>query len=372
MDKVGKMLVPAPFVGTLSEFKKHKNLHIGYEWLTKIDNPNVYLNLFECWIEHDLDNSYNLHIVSFHLEAVNVKWLEQQSRKIDGQIIVLFDGSSNDYTIPKVRFLPYYYWHIQLDRIFKWFNLYDQPTPNKNITHKASAICNRIQTNKLLVFTALAEYLNRDDSMLVLSDWLGNDVYKINYNEKLELLYELFFKKYFGQIIKIDDFTNKQNYQSHTANPMQSYLQNCAIHFTNESFSTTALSLIESPYNNALRRYPGPFITEKTFKCIAGCTTFIPVGQYDTYGCLERLGFNFDYNFDTSFDSTMHDGHRLEKIVNLIESFVDVDCISLYNQTKSVTEQNYNYVKAKVFYNEIEKLNSYTAEQVIEHIKQTA
>jgi len=365
------MLVPLPWEGSVEQFKSNTNLHKGYEWLSNINNKNVYLSLFQRWPEQDLPTEYNLHIVSFHLEAVDVKWLEQQSKRITGEIVVLFDGSSNNYSIPKVRFLPYYYWHIQLDQIFNWF----PQTFEKDITHKASAICNRIQTNKLLVFTALAEHLGTDDCMLVLRDWLEEDnIYKITarHNDKLSELYDIFFESYYSKEYTIDDFTNKQNYQKHTANPNQLYLQNCAIHFTNESFHTTGLHLTNSPYNTALWNYPGPFITEKTLKCIAGCTAFVPVGQYNTLQTLQELGFYFDYGFDCSFDNIKHDGDRFNSIVTLIESFKDISKEELYKMTKDSTEQNYHYVKEGVFYREVEKLNAYTAEQVIEHIKQTA
>ena len=366
------MLVPLPWEGNVEQFKIRTDLHRGYEWLSKIDK-NVYLCLYQRWPTQDLPTGYDLYIITFHLEAVAVDWLEQQSKTLNREIIVLFDGSSNGYTIPRVRFLPYFYWHIQLDNIFKWFPTPEQYT--KNIKFKASAICNRIQTNKLLVFTAVAEYLGTDKSMLVLRDWLEEDnIYRVSarHNDKLNNLYDIFFDKYYGKEYTIDDFTNEQNYQKHTANPNQPYLQDCAINFANETFDTSALHFLDSPYNNSLKLHPGPFITEKTLKCIAGCTAFIPVGQYNTYGTLTELGFDFEYEFDTSFDNIKHDGDRINAIVNLIETFKDIDANTLYQMTKESTEKNYYYVREGVFYREVEKLNAYTAEQVIEHIKQTA
>jgi len=371
MDKVEKMLVPLPWEGDVEQFKSNINVHKGYEWLSNIDNKNVYLSLFQCWPTQDLPLNYDVYIVSFHLEAVAVDWLAKQSERVNAEIIVLFDGLSNNYTIPRVTFYPYYYWHIQLDKIFKWF-----PNPiKKHITHKASAICNRVQTNKLLVFTALAEYLKTENCMLVLRDWVEQqNIEKLTArkNDQLEDLYDTFFRKYLGRKYKIDDFTNDLNYQKHTANPWQPYLQNCAIHFTNESFSTTSLHLYDGPYSTALQCYPGPFLTEKTLKCIAGNTAFVPVGQYHTYATLESLGFYFDYEFDTSFDLIKDDGDRLNAIVKLIQTFEDIDADTLYQMTKESTLSNYNYAREGVFYREVEKLNAYTAEQVIEHIKQTA
>jgi len=84
------------------------------------------------------------------------------------------------------------------------------------------------------------------------------------------------------------------------------------------------------------------------------------------------LGFYFDYEFDTSFDLIKDDGDRLNAIVKLIQTFEDIDADTLYQMTKESTLSNYNYAREGVFYREVEKLNAYTAEQVIEHIKQTA
>jgi len=371
METPQNMLVPYPFEGDIKDFKLREDLHLGYKWLTMMDNRNIHLSLYQRWPEHDLPSDYDIYIISFHLEAVDVTWLEKQSKRINGRMLVLFDGLSNNYNIPQVTFFPYYYWHIQLDKIFKWF----PKSLEKNITHKASAICNRVQTNKLLIFTALAEYLKTDNCMLVLRDWIEEkNIEKIiaRKNDHLENLYDIFFKKYIGKEYTIDEFTNDLNYQRHTANPWQPYLQNCAIHFTNESFHTTSLHLYDGPYSSALQLHPGPFLTEKTLKCIAGNTAFIPVGQYHTYATLESLGFYFEYDFDTSFDLMKDDGDRFNNIINLIETFKDIDANTLYSMTKHSTEQNYAYAKEGVFYREVEKLNAYTAEQVIEHIKQTA
>ena len=367
------MLVPLEFNGTVNEFIMRTDLHKGYEWISSIPTTKkIYLSLFQRWPSHTdykLPEDYDLHIVSFHLEAVDINWLKEQVKHIKGEIIVLFDGSANNYTIPKVRFMSYYYWHVQLDKMLEWFG-HDDMKP-KTITHKASAFCNRISSSKLVTFTALAEYMGTDNCMLALHDWLeAKNIYDSNQYVPgvLKDLFELFFEKYYGTSFTIDDFTNELNYQKHTANPWQPAYQNCAIHFTNESFDTTCLDLIDSPYSPALCMHPGPFITEKTLKCLLGRTAFVPVGQFDTYGALERVGFKFDYNFDTSFDNINHDHNRLIAIVDLIHELAEMSPEEIFNDTKESSEYNFNYIKGGRFYKDCEIINQYTIDQVLEHI----
>ena len=364
------MLVPLPFNGNVHEFKKRIDLHIGYEWINQIPtNKKIYLALFQRWpyvsdVVINLPNNYDVHIVSFHLEAIDVDWLKAQSKLINGEIIVLFDGSSNGYTIPKVRFLSYYYWHIQLDKMMEWFGIDDTP---KKITHKASVFCNRATSSKLITFAALAEYLNTDDCMLVLHDWIEEkNVYSESDNVPpiLRELHDIFMSKYHGvTTYKIDDYdVDHQNFQKHTANPWQPSYQNCALHFTNESFDSSDC------FDSALYSYPGPFITEKTLKCLLGGTAFVPIGQFDTYGTLKRLGFRFDYGFDTSFDTIIQDNDRLVAVIKLIQTVATEASIDIFNGTKESSDYNFNYIKGGDFSKRCYMINQHTVEQIMEHI----
>jgi hypothetical protein len=208
--------------------------------------------------------------------------------------------------------------------------------------------------------------------MLVLHDWLEKkNVLQENEDapQAMMELYNIFFDKYYGKEYKIDDFTNALNFQKHTANPWQPAYQNCALHFTNESFDISALHLINAPYSSALCSHPGPFITEKTLKCLLGRTAFIPVGQFDTYGALERVGFKFDYNFDTSFDTIVPNHERLISIVELIKTLVDMSPEEIYNSNKESALYNFNHIKGGRFYIDCEIINQYTIDQIFEHIK---
>jgi len=362
------MLVPLPFNGTIKEFKQRKNLHPGYNWINLLpDNKSVYLSLFKTHpisYNYNLPLNYDVYVVSFHLEAVDINWIKSQVSRVNSEIIVLFDGKSNNYTLPRVRFLSYYYWHIQLHLMTEWFGRPQNTT--KKITHKASAFCNRITNAKLIVFTALAEYIGTENSMLVLNNRTleKDNVYddEENIPKIIKTLSNKFFTEYYGNKYTVDNFTDDLNQQKHTANPFHPAYQNCALHFTNESFDTSDI------FKSSLYLHPGPFITEKTLKCLLGGTAFIPVGQFDTYGELKRVGFKFDYNLDTSFDSIEQDTDRLVAIVELIKTLQNVSMDELYKGTCESSEFNVAYVNSGEFYKECEELNQYTINEVMEHI----
>ena len=340
---------------------------IGYDWVKKLPNRRIHLSLIlGAWAdEEDLPLGYEFYIVSFHYEQINLVWLHRQSDNIKTPIIVLHDGKFYNYTIPGITFISYYTWHYQLDKMILWFNPYIY---DKNISKKASAFCNRITDSKLIVFTAIAEYIGFNDSANALHGWFepantfsATDDVPVSIRE----LSDIFFEKYFGTTYKVDNFSNiADNNNKFTANPNIPALQECAIHFTNESFHYSDISNHIGDY-----QHPGPYITEKTLKCLLGQTAFVPVGQFDTYGHLTQLGFEFNYNFDTSFDSIIGDHDRLLGIVNLIKQFANMSKEELFDGTRKSSMHNYNHIISGDFYDICENINQKSIEQVLNIIE---
>jgi len=348
------MLVPSSIIrGTANYIKKYP----GYEWIEQFANKNIYYALFLGWQEADLLSGYDYYIVSFHREAVDLNWIKQQAKQVNAPIIVLHDGSHYNTRISGVTFLPFYYWHFQLDKMQKLFgNAF-----TKNIKYKTSAFCNRITQSKLYVFTALAKYINENDRLITLSNWLETkNIHNGEYtgNIVLDSLYEEFEQHWLGKELKIDNFNNNtDNIQIITGNPDQSAYQECAVHFTNESFHYSFMMDDYIPYT-----YPGPFITEKTLKCLLGATGFVPVGQFETYKTLSSLGLNFDYEFDTSFDNDSGNLTRLESIVKLIQQFSDMDIDQIFNATKESGEYNQQQIINGTFFKNCDKVNAQSIE----------
>jgi hypothetical protein len=328
------MLVP------MSQQGHRQQIDFTYvEWLRDLSG-DVFFALWQRWPSFDQHNDlplgHDLYVISFHLEPLDIDWLLVQSGRLDAPIIVLSDSEHEDFLWPNnVHQYQYYHWHHQIDKIKRWF-----PSPvSKNIAYKASAFCNRITQSKLWIFTALAEYFGKDHCLLKLDDWLEEK--NVHHREhtgqkQLDDLADVFWTKYWGQRYSIDSFDNTtQNYQSFTANPWSKAYQEAAVHFTNESFHYSLMD------NHIV---PGPFLTEKTLKCLVGGTAFVPVGQYNTYGSLKKLGLEFTYGFDLSWDNDPGNLTRMRSIVNLIQHLSKYTAQELFEMTAASTTHNKDIV----------------------------
>lgn len=350
------MLVPVSVQGT----KETLDVYKEYDWIQKLPNKRIYLALFQGHCVNDLPPDYEYYIVSWHLEAVDMAWLKRQ--RTTGHIIVLFDGNHYDCQIPNVTFVPYMYWHVQLDQIIDWFGLQPKPYP----TRKFSAVCNRITQSKIWITTKLLETA-RDTSLIRLSRWLESKNvhdWQLTGNAVLDRLTITFRDKYQGQDIKIDDFdTFNSNIQQITANPWQPALQECVINFTNESFHYSGMS-----ENGVDYVHPGPFITEKTLKCLIAGTALVPVGQFETYQTLKKFGLNFDYKFDTSWDLDAGNLTRAQKIVELIDHLNDFSVDQLVSLTKPVNDHNLNCIVSGTFAKKCREHNQQSVDHVFDII----
>jgi len=351
-----QMLVPMPISGTSDQLP----VFPGYEWIHKISTPSVYFALFQRWPNHDLPAGHDYYIVSFHLEAVDIDWLKKQ--QVTGPIIVLSDGHSYNFQLPGVHFLPFYYWHYQLQQMQQWFGVKEKTA----CTYKFSAVCNRISQSKVWITTKLLETA-RKSSLIVLNSWFEEKnvhQWQSTGNPTLDQLTQLFQDNYLGQEIKIDSFDNAtQNVQNTTGNPWQPLYQDCAIHFTNESFHYSKMLTDDQEYI-----WPGPFITEKTLKCLLGATAFVPVGQFETYKTLCNLGLNFDYEFDISWDLDPGNMSRAQKIIELIDHLNQFEVAQLERMTLGNNLHNQNYIVSGKFYTQCQQQNDKTVEEIFKLI----
>lgn len=345
-----EMLVPLPVAGTINTIGNH----VGYEWIHLLPFDNIYFALFQRWPDTNLPAGHNYYIVSFHLEVIDLDWVKKQSTMVDGPIFVLADGQHYNYNIPNVHFLSFYYWHYQLNQMQEWFGIQDKPTP----TYKFSAVCNRISQSKVWITTKLLEDA-KAESLLILSDWFEEkNVHNWEHtgNVLLDNLSDTFRHKWAGKQIKIDDFVNEtDNKQSITGTPWQPLYTDAAVHFTNESFHYS---------NMGEYVWPGPFITEKTLKCLLGATAFIPVGQFDTYGTLSRLGLQFDYDFNTTWDADAGNITRSASIVDLIDYLNQYTVDQLLSKTQESSKYNQTHIVSGNFFKNCQLINNETIDKL--------
>jgi hypothetical protein len=345
------MLVPKEWSGRPSQLDNQWAHNHYVQWLKNFPDT-WYLALWQGWTSvlgtgsPDLPLGCDGYVVSFHLEAVDVEWVTRQAKRVQAPIIVLSDSEYYNWPYDNnVYPFTYIFWHLQIKKMLEWFPNPGQDTKRQYLT---SAFCNRITQSKLLVFTAIAEYIGTDQCLLKLSNWIeGENVHdrEPTGNEMLDSLANTFWDKYAGIPLDVGDgYTEDKNYQQYTADPWTAPYQQAAIHFTNESFHYSYMDNEQGKFI-----WPGPFITEKTLKCLVGGTGFVPVGQYDTYGRLSRLGFRFDYKFDTSWDSDPGNITRLVSIVNLIKQFSQYSIQDLVDATRESSRHNQDYIMSGEF-----------------------
>jgi hypothetical protein len=340
-----------------------KNIR-GYHLFENISWPaNGHFVLHLKWGDKDLPSGYDYYVLSWHMEYIDFDWLHRQ--KVDAPILLLCDYNIYETSMfpTNVTVIRWYYWHVAMQQLHNWFG----SSYTKDIKYKVSAFCNRITQSKMIVTSALLEHISKEQMLLSVSDWLEEKnvhQWKHTGNAELDYYTDCFRNKYLGHKIVMDEFDNSLNYQRYTGNPAQIAYQEAAIHFTNESFHYSLMH--DGDKKHIL---PGPNFSEKTMKCWLGGTAFIPVGQFDVYQTLSKLGMKFDYGLDLSFDQDPGNLTRLEKTVKLVKDLNEYSALDLYKMTKHSSEHNQQLIVSGDFYQTLEKSNHSNLEQITEYLK---
>lgn len=355
------MFSPRPWYGRPEEFTRNDI----YPWVRKLPITSKIFCAFWCnWMSTpDLPEDFDFYIFSYHIENVNLVWLEEQRKKVTGKFIILFPGNSYEYQIDNTIFISYIDWHKDIEKILTWNGL-STATPNKKF--KYSTVCNRVTQSKIWVTTKLLE-VARNESLIILNNQVNDrniHGWAKTGNLTLDVLTETYLQKY--KNLKITDgFDTKHNNKQITnANPWQPQYTETALHFTNGSFQYSYMVENDKSYI-----YPGPDIDEKTLKCLVAGVPFIACGQFEIYKTLTTLGLNFDYEFDTSWDNDPRNLSRFEKICNLIDYLDKFSIEDIVAMTSKATAHNHEFILKKGFYNSCEQYKKLSIEKLFDHLK---
>lgn len=338
------MFCPSPWYGTPDKFLRFD----VYPWVSLLPkDKKIYCCFWQTWDTIDLPPGYDFYIISYHIENVNLLWLNQQRSMVDGKFIVLFPGNLYGYELLNTDFITYNNWHLDIEKIISWHGVADTTPIKKN---KFSAVCNRTTQSKIWVTTKLLE--SSSPSLILHNPYFLQDKnvhsWQKTGNTVLDNLTEIYLKKYKDMSLT-DDF-DQYNYQIKNSNPWQPLYTDTALHFTNGSFH---YSHMEGPGENYL--YPGPDIDEKILKCLVAGIPFVACGQFEIYKTLSKLGLEFDYGFDLSWDSDPRNLDRFQKICELIDDLDDIPTDELTAMTKKSTAHNKEFVCKKGFFSKCQQ-----------------
>jgi len=305
--------------------------------------------------EKQLPPGYDGYVIK--TEGPNVEWVQQQAQHIDAPIFyccLYKDYGTFDY-LSNVHFVPAIEWHYQLVTMSQVFGT----QVNKHIKHKISALCYRGTQSKILVLAALAQHIGLENCLVSLHHIEDKNVHRwqATNNPIIDQHVQYFLENFQGTNILIDEFQNKNLMQVHNFHHA-AYLDS-AMNINNESFHYSYMILDQKPRIN-----PGPFVTEKTLKCLLGETAFINHAQYDTYATLTSLGFEFDYGLDLAYDQDPGNISRMAGMLTLIKELSNYTAIELYEQTRRSCLHNKDHVMSGDFYKIAESVNCQALESI--------
>jgi hypothetical protein len=274
----------------------------------KAKNNLVYIAVDLRWPDFSLDESYSRYFLSWHTEQLDTQWLLKQADLVYPKpIMVAYDTDViNDYYPDNVQFVKWNTWGLQLSlAVGKDEDLHGHP--------------------------AGYEYLDKLDFNLSRMQINFSDTYSWSKNNPI-------------------DNVNWRLDPGH----------NGLVTLTNESFhySNTIIDNIET-------QFPGPYLTEKTWKPLLGGRPFISVGQCRSLKVLNEIGFNTNFGWDNQYDNDCGDLTRIGKIFNTILEINDMSINEIYEQSRPAVLHNTNHIKSGQLLDVCNEINLQT-KQVIE------
>jgi hypothetical protein len=325
--------------------------HFWYPWLKNLKNTQTFVHLSAGWSKDKSwpmqpDPGYDQYILSG--DAGLPGWAEHVANLYDRPVFAIDLPEVYQESQHKlVHCIPNIYYHKQIE-IYK---PYITATTAKEIIYKASALTSRISQSKIIVFSALKKFL-KDSCFYSLHNRVELEnvhYWQATQNKHLDDLTRHFQQHWIGQEITIPNDTGDQLSAQNPA-----YTQS-ALNFTQESFHYSYMYDAEKNYSEILS---GPFITEKTFKCLLSQTAFIPVGQFRTYEWFKLAGFKFDYGIDLSFDQDPGNVTRLAKIVDLIQDLSNHSAQDLFEMSRPSGQHNHAMLFSGEFFDFCETSNA--------------
>lgn len=360
-----RSIIPAEVRGAINTvLDGNSEWQYWYPWLANLRNTNTFVHLAAAWTNkqwpQDPDPGFDHYVLSG--DSGMAGWAEHVAGLHDRAVYVIdlpevYQDSNNLL----VRHVSNTYYHRQISRLMGFT---DHPV-QKNMVYKASALTGRITQSKVIIFSALQRYLGSDCVLSLNDRFESSNVHhwQLTGDQELDDLTAYFRDNWLSRTVKLPD--DDSNYLSNYLSVKNSAYSESALNFTQESFH---YSLMYDETKNHEQILSGPFLTEKTFKCLLSQTAFVPVGQFRSYRWLETMGMRFDYGLDLSFDDDPGNISRLNKLVTLIRNLEKYTAEDLFEMTKTSTLHNYFNITSKEFFDRCEKSNQSSLNTLYEYI----
>jgi len=326
--------------------------------------PEIFLGINLQWPKFDLPANYQRYFVSFHTEYMDVPWIIAQARRVYPAPILLV----TDYDIEKNPVWPdniitcrYITLHKQLAQAI---NDIGMATEIKTPKYKISSLTNRITQYKKFVTAYLLQNFDHSDMILTYHNSVGKLEDHHGYPEGYPYLDRLDLSSLTKTLINFEDDTESINISPVSNATWQiAPFQDAWINLTNESWHYSRTILDDHNFY-----YPGPYLTEKTFKPLLSGRPFLAVGQCNTYKTLKELGLSVDFGFDLSYDTDSGDLTRIKGIFSAIDYIQNTDLDHLFLSGIDAVRYNLNYIKNNNLFVHCEDLNTESVKRIKDFI----
>ena len=304
-------------------------------------NHNCCYILNACWPDFDLPQNFNRYFISFHTEYIHIDWLIRQAELIYPKQILLvsdYDITPHDIWPENISFARYITIHHQLDlasSIFGTAHIAQRPK------YKISSLSMRVSQYKRFVTGYLLQHFDHDHMILSYHNQLSKseDLHDFPLLHHLKDL-NLDFEKTLVNINDEHDIVNISPIEN--TNWRIPAFTDALFNLTNESFN----------YSNTIKQgkpftFPGPYLTDKTFKPLLAGRPFIPVGQSGTVKFLQEVGFETDFGVDLSYDNDIGDLTRIKGVFDAIDYISSKTLDDLYESSLQSVVYNNNHILNK-------------------------
>lgn len=311
---------------------------------------NTFFGLNLKWPKFELPLNYGQYFLSFHTEYIDFDWAITQAHRVYPCKVILVA----DYNIE-----PWPNWPDNIETV-TWISLHkqiqllkDRLGSVKEITlpkFKVSSLSFRVSQYKKFVTSYLLKNFDHSDIILTYHNQLFKSQDLHGHPVGFKHLEDLNFDIGKTFINFDDDF--KGNTPVENGNWLNPAYTDSLINLTNESFHYS-----QTVSQDILCRWPGPYLTEKTFKPLLAGRPFLVVGQYQSYKWLKNIGFDTDFGFDISYDQDPGDLTRIGALFKTLDFINQQSIFDLYESSLKSVKHNLNWIDSGNFYECCQQLN---------------
>lgn len=300
--------------------------------------PNIWLGLNLQWPQFDLPMSYTQYLVSWHTEYMDVTWLHLQCQRVyPAQVICVTDWPCDLSHLQMDNLLC-----LQIDTMHKQIAIlkdrFGIATDFVVPTYKISSLSSRVSQYKKFVTAYLLANVPHHDIILTWHHYLGKLEDMHGHEVGLAHIENLDFGRLNSAIFLNfnDGYNQTMNSPINNGDWRVDAYTDSLINFSNESFHYS----LTTDDGIKFWCYPGPYLTEKTWKPLLAGRPFLAVGQAYSYQRLASQGLCTDFGFEHTYDQDSGDLTRIDKIFRVIDDINQRSLQELFDRSEAACRHN--------------------------------